>query len=165
MKLLLLMVGLVLTAAAYSQGNIKTEIDKFTKEKRVQTEDVVINLTDEARLAVQLRSVGDSCFIIFVGYGHGPEIISPSSRAMILLGNDSTIQVTSTGLQSYERNYSTKSYRHQYSISKGQLQQMAGSPLKAVRRYGVDSYVDIDISEGNRQKLQELIKEFLKALE
>jgi hypothetical protein len=84
---------------------------------------------------------------------------------MLLLGNDSTIQVTSTGLQSFERNYSTKSYRHQYSISKAQLQQMAGSPLKAVRRYGVDSYVDVDIPEVNQKKAQELVKAFLKALE
>lgn len=158
----MIIAGLLFCSITYSQSIIKNEVDQFTKQKRVETDDVVLVLTDESRLAVSLRSVGESYFITFIGYGHGPEVIGESGEAMILLENDSGITVKSTGPQTYALNYSTKSYRHQYSISKVDIKKLFGSSAKAIRRYGLKGYVDIDIEK--KDELIKLSKVFLGAV-
>lgn len=131
------------------------EIDKFTKQKRLETSEYDIVYTDQTRLAVAIRTVGNSYFIIFAGFGHGPEIIGLQGVAVLLLENDSTITLKSTGSQIYTTTYSTKSYKHQYYLTSDDLKKISANKCVSVRRYGLDGYVDIDIPVDRQERIKE----------
>lgn len=145
---------------------VESEIDKFTKQKRVKTSYVAIKPGMAEQVTVSLRSVDTMYFITFKGRGKGSGVIGSTDRIIILLDNDSTVSIMPTGIQSYDIGYGTApdSYTHQYFIKKEDLINLSTHDLKSFRKYYDRHYADIDINEKRKGDLRELASEFLKEL-
>lgn len=153
-----------MACAAKGQKIVKNETDKFTQQKRVETNEVRLKFGLSTRLLFKLRSSGDACYAIFSGYGEGAAVIGNKDQLILLLDNDSTVILTSTGLQSYTVNQSTNSYTHQYSADKEDIVLLSEHKVKSIRKYTVKGYIETDIPNKNQDKIKETAKVFLDAL-
>jgi hypothetical protein len=163
MKLFLLL--LLFPAIAFSQKLKVNEIDKFTKQRRLETERVWLKNRSGDGVAVSFRSADTTCFITFYGYGRAAGVIGDGDKMIMLLDNDSTVTVYSTGIQTYDiRVGGTSTYNHQYSIEKDDLNKLSTHNVKSLRKYLSDGYVDIDIPEKHQDEIKELAILFIGAL-
>jgi hypothetical protein len=164
MKMTLIIALTALTLSASAQKIKKSEIDKFTKEKRIETSDVILKLGMSQSMGARIRSVGNSYFIIFSGTGPGSGVIGSDDTMLFLLDNDSTITVKSTGIQDYQIYKYNSSYSHQYSIDPSQIQTISQHRVKSLRKYTAKGYIDFDLPEKKQGELEELCKVFLVEL-
>jgi len=148
----------------YSQKIRQDEIDKFTKQRRVETSYCSLKEGLGCGLYVYLRSVDTTYFLNIGGHGCAVGIIGTNDHAMFLLENDSTVYVHSTGVQSYDSGEYGKSYRHQYYITLDGLRLLANNKLKSVRRYYAENYADIDIPDKKSDALMKQCALFLTTL-
>lgn len=158
---------LVLMYTVNSQAQkikIDTEIDKFTKAKRVQTNYITLKMELTRGYAAKLRSVGDSYYITFRG-AIGVGVVGPDDATIFLLDNDSTIKVYPTSIQSYEIDVKYGNYyTHQYKILEEDLVQLSQHDLKSIRRYYDDHYTDIDLNDKRKDSMKELAIKFLEEI-
>jgi hypothetical protein len=164
MKALLHILVLLLSIPGFSQTIKQDEIDKFTKQRRVETSSILLKGGLSCGLHTHLRSVDSTYFLIIGGYGCAVGVVSSQDPTIILLENDVTVNISPTGVQSYEIGDYNNSYRHQYSISLDNLKTLANHKLKSVRRYTSKGYSDIDIPEKNSSELMKLCALFLTAI-
>jgi hypothetical protein len=163
MRFLIIILLLVSTYVS-GQRIIENKIDKFDKVRRIETDRIFVRQGLSCGLGFKLRSVDDSYYIIASGYACAVGVVGAHDQMQILLDNDSTLTVKSTGLQSYDVSGAQKSYSHQYSITKADLEALAAFKIKSVRRYFNSNYQDIDISGGSTEKLKRLSTVFLNAV-
>lgn len=162
-KLLLVLISL--PVMAFSQKIKKSEVDKFTKQKRIETSSELIRSGFTDVVAVSLRAVDTTCFINLLVTNWSIGVIGSDSPIMFLLDNGETVTAMSTGIQSYKiSNASTKSFDHQYKISKEGLEKLAAHKLKSIRRYTTENYSDLDIKERMQDRLKDLSAVFLEEL-
>lgn len=145
---------LILPFAALSQKLTVNEIDKFTKQKRLETSNVTLKAKLSEGIGVRFRTVDTSFFVILSGYGPGTGVIGADDRAIFLLDDETTVSVYSTGIQSYNINKYQDSYNHQYTIAKEDLSILSKHNVKSVRKYTSKGYADIDIPEKNQDNLK-----------
>lgn len=163
----LLFVLIMFPLSSFSQ-KIKSEIDKFTNEKRVETLGwIQLRPTMSAPLAIRLRSVGQSFFITLAGSNIGANVIGNTSTAIFLLDDKTTITTTSTGIQDYEIDLKLgNSFKHQYSIKIEDLKKFSQHLILSVRKSDSDTYHDFDIlNDKNSKKFREAVIAFLKEVE
>jgi hypothetical protein len=152
-----------LTPFFISAQKITSEFDKFLKEKRVETGWCSVRPTLKAPLSIKLRAVGiHSYFVTISGANYGANVIGSDATIIFLLDDQSTLTAKSTGIQSYDIGEYSKSYRHQYTISREDLDKLAIHDLKSIRKSDTDTYFDFDIESKNGTKLKNLIVKFLK---
>jgi hypothetical protein len=161
MKKIFIVVSILLSLHGFSQKIIQSEIDKFTKQKRIKTSDEWLKNRLVEGIAVYIRSVDTTAFINLNGYGPGADVIGSSDPAIFLLNNDSTVEVFPTGIQSYDIGSTYKTYSHQYYISISQIETLSRFDVKSVRKYGSDHYVDIEIPEKHQDQIKKLSLLFL----
>jgi len=163
MKTLLLAMVLI-PCMSIGQKIKKSEIDKFTKQKRVETSKEFLRdgLTNNA--GVWIRSVDTACFINLTGMNWAVGVVGPDDQAVFLLDNDETVTARSTEIQSYSISKYGNYYDHQYRISKQDLEKLAAHELKSVRRYTSKGYTDLDIKDRKKEALKELSALFLAEL-
>jgi hypothetical protein len=160
----LLIALLILPTIGLTQRITVRDVDKFTGQKRIETDYQGLKMGLVTFLQVKLRSVQDDAFMIFSGGGEGSGVIGDDDQLILLLENKDTVVLTSTGIQDYEINQS-KSYKHQYRVSHQQLQKLASGKEMSMRKYLTDGYVDIDIPERNRNKIKNLCQILLTAMD
>lgn len=144
---------------------IKKEYDKFLKATRVSTGYIRLRSTLSAPLSATIRSVGDKYFVTFYGSNVGATTIGPSDPAMILLENDSTVQIFPTKIQSYEIGQYGRGFHHEYSIPLNLFEQIIRFKVKSIRKYGSSGYVDFEIDEKGAKNFSKTCKEFMEAVE
>lgn len=142
--------------ASYGQRIEKSEIDKFTKQRRIETTLVNLKNTLFEGLWIYVRSVDSSIFFILGGRGNAADVIGSEDKAIFLLDNDSTVTIKPTGIQSYDIGLGTapNSYKHQYYISSSQLTILSRHNVKSIRKYGAGGYVDIDIPSKHQDEIR-----------
>lgn len=153
------------TQLLQGQKIVKNEVDKFSKQKRIETSNTDLVSSMSVNLAVKLRSVGDSYYALFYGYGKSVGIISPNHYMQILFDNDSILKIYPTSMQSYSIGTSRNYYQdHQYNISKEDLQMLSTQKIKSIRRYTSEGYSDFELKEKFQDNFKELTILFLKYL-
>jgi hypothetical protein len=163
MKKLITLILIIYCIQGSGQKIIKNEVDKFSKQKRVETSEVWLSNKLHNRLNVHLRSVGEYNYALFYADGKGAGIINEQYPLIFLLENDSTIKIHPTGLQSYEFGSSQNYYKnHQYNISDDNLNSLSKQTVKSVRVYTSEGYCDYDVKEKDAGKFKDLISLFIK---
>jgi hypothetical protein len=153
----------VLPLATFAQRIEVNEVDKFTKERRVQTSYANLKIGMQAGLAASFRSVGSSYFMNIAGYGLGAGVIGSDEKAILLLDNEATVTVYSTGVQGYEVGQYQNRFDHQYRIAREDIQTLSQLNVKSIRRYTAKGYVDIDIPAKNQDEIKKMAAIFLRA--
>ena len=142
------------------------EVDKFTGQKRVNTEYVNIAAGFTNVFKFKLRSVDSTCFLILMGT-IAVGTVGINDPMIFLFEDKTTFKIYPTSVQSYNigvGQYESNHYYHQYSISIPQLEELSVKKLISVRRYYNDVYSDIDVKEKNKDKIKSLSTLFLKQL-
>lgn len=136
------------------------EIDKFTGEKRIETDYVTIATNFFTIVSLKLRTVDTTVFLTLAG-SWAVGMVGPQDKAMFLFEDKSTMAVYPTSIQSYDigvGQYSSNSYRHQYALSQADLQILSTKKPISLRREFNSNYADIDIKEKNAKKIQNLAR-------
>jgi hypothetical protein len=139
------------------------EVDKFTKQKRLETADVTLKAKLMEGLAARIRTVDSTVFVIISGYGSGAAVIGEADKAIFLLDDETTVTGYSTGIQSYDIG-SRNTYSHQYRIYRADLETLAKHDVKSIRKYTVKGYYDLDIPEKNRGEIKGIASLIVKNL-
>jgi hypothetical protein len=164
MKKLLLLI-LIIPTLCYSQKIARNEIDKFTKQHIIETEPVLIKSTGNKAMGAWFRCAGDSYYALFNGIGEAVGTIGPTSQIILLMENDSTVVLKSTGIQTVKNNGPRDFYQdHEYKIAAEDLYQLSVHSLKAVRRYTSEGYTDVEVPAKTKDRLRDLAFLFLKEL-
>lgn len=145
-----------------SQKIKESEVDKFTKQRRIQTSSQLLYNGIFDNVGVCYRSVSETCFLTLTGVNWSVGVIGEGDELIFLLDNDSTVTAKSTGIQSYEVSKYGKYYTHQYKLSKEDVDQLANHQLKSIRRYTSTGFTDLDIKDRKKEALQDLSKVFLE---
>jgi hypothetical protein len=146
---------------SYSQKLKVNEIDKFTKQKRVETERTWLKRASDG-VSVSFRSVDDSYYLKLYGYGRGTGIVDEEDKLIFLLDDESSIIIYPTGLQDYSINTGTSTYNHQYHISLEQIQTFSEHNIKSIRKYTSKGYADFDIPNKKQDEVKKLAILLLK---
>lgn len=145
---------------------VTSEIDKFTKSKRVSTDYTYIVNGLAQVLSLKLRSVDTSYFLTLRG-NVGLGIVGTHDAVTFLFDDSTTTKIYPTSIQSYETDFEHPSlsfYTHQYNISKDQVEKISKSKIVSLRREYNDHYKDVDIKERLGKKLEQLSINFLQEL-
>lgn len=159
-----LLLFILIPSLAFGQKLSVNEIDKFTKDHRLQTS----NIRLKTGMLAYIRTVSHadpkstSYFIKLFGSTPAPDVIGENDRLLFLLDNDSTVTGYSTGFQSYQ--ISPKMYYHQYRITESDLRSLSSHNLKSIRKYGSGGYSDVEIPERNQGELKDAAAIILKEL-
>lgn len=164
MKKILLII-LFFPSIAFCQKIKVNEIDKFIKQRRIETTPSVLKNSPNAGLSITLKAVGPNYFVLLTGHGIGAGTIGLDDQVIFLLDNDSTVIVQSIGIQSSEIIKDQNTFKHQYKISLADLEALSKYKLKSLRKYDFKGYVNIDIAAKNQDELAKLGALFLKELE
>ena len=140
------------------------EFDKFIRQQRVESFPVMIKDKSDIKLAVSLRSVGSSFFLLLSGSGIGTNVVGPDDQVIFLLDNDSTVVIKSPRLQTYDYSKAVNTYKHEYLLTYADMQKLSQHNLTALRKYYTEKYDDIYIPKENVDKLKDLCKTFLEEL-
>ena len=146
--------GLFLPFSSIAQQVTLNEIDRFTKQRVIETSIVRVKSTSPDELAFQLRSEGAKIYVLLTGYGWGTGIIGINDKALLLLVNDSVLTLQSTGIQSFKIDDNKNSHKHQYSLSSASLEQLTKSSIKSLRIYYYNGHKDFDIVAGKANELK-----------
>jgi hypothetical protein len=156
MRYALAVILLIFCLTSSAQKLTENQIDKFTKQKRLQTSEVLLKGKLTEGMYIRFRSVDSSLFATLIGYGVGVGVIGEKDQAIFLLDNDETVTIYSTGIQSYDVGQYGSSYRHQYSISLNDLKILSQHNVKSVRKYTSKGYGDIDVPEKNQGNVKKI---------
>lgn len=164
MRLFILLFMLHGLLSVSGQSITKSEIDKFTKAKRVQTSKELLLSKLKNGMWVSIRSVDTTYFINFSGYGNGADVIGERDAIIFLFENESTLTIHPTGIQSYDVGRQQNTYSHQYYITSDGLQQLSTHKVKSIRKYSSSHYNDIEIPEKHNDVMMNLSKIFIEEI-
>lgn len=163
---ILFLLSIILSPTLFNgQSFIQNEVDKFTKQKRLKTSEERLYAKGSKSLHVYLRSVDSIYFITVTGIGPGADVIGESDEMIFLLSNDETVTVYPTGVQSYTVGQYTNSFKHQYYITRHDIEQLSRHKLKSIRKYGSGHYNDLEIPEKNSDVVMKLCELMIKEIE
>jgi hypothetical protein len=160
-----LMLALLLPLFGYAQKLKVNEVDKFTKQKRLETSNATLKAKLAEGIGVSFRCVDSSLYVVLAGYGPGTGVVGEDDKAIFLLDDETTVTVYSTGLQSYTINKYQNVYNHQYRLTIADLQTLSKKNLKSIRKYTSKGYADIDIPEKNSDEVSKIAALILNNLE
>lgn len=160
---------LLMPCLAFAQkAKIKVnEVDKFTNQKRIETNKVFLIEGITWVMRANLRSVDSTYYLNLDGSIPSVGIINETCKLIILLKDSSTISLYSKGLQTYTLGGSfdnKKVFDYEYRISLADMEKLKQAPVKAIRLYYTDSYADANIPDKKDDRLQKLATTFLNQL-
>jgi hypothetical protein len=163
-KLFFLLSLLFCFTISFSQKLKVNETDKFTKQRRLQTDEIKMKVKMFDVVLLYLRAVDQSTYITIWGTGEGADVIGDGDQAIFLLDNDSTVTVYSTGVQDYTIGQNGDSYRHQYRITGEDIKKLSEHGIKSIRKYGAGGYIDINIPDKKQDAFIKTAALFLSEL-
>ena len=155
---------LLLPCFMYGQKLKVNEVDKFTGQKRLETNSVSLKARLSEGIGIYFRAIDSSLFVIIGGFGAGATTIAENDKALFLLEDGTTVTAYSTGLQSYEIHSQANSYNHQYRITKEDLRNLSLQNTKSIRCYSIANYVDVDIPKKHQDDIKGIADLMLKSL-
>jgi len=164
-----LLLFLLLPVFSFSQKIKVNEIDKFTKQKRIETTVSFARQGLNCGIGFSFRSVDSTYFINVIGYGCAVGVVGKDETFIFLLSDSSTVTVLSKGIQSYTiasgGTFSRDTYEHEYYITIPDIEKLSKAKVVSVRAYYNSNYSDIDFKEAKQQVvLMKLSDVFLKEL-
>lgn len=155
---------LLMPALCIAQTVKVSQYDNFIKKYRIEIEPVVVQSSPGAKVSLSLSAAGTGLFLQISGSGWGAATIDDGNEMILLFSNDSTVTVTSTGLQSFETGLRQSAYKHQYVISPAGLQALSNYELIGIRKYSFRDFVDLTVPVESRARAQKLSAVFLSEL-
>lgn len=140
------------------------EYDKFTRQRRVEVEPVLLLSAGKANVSLGFASTGSSLYFLLNGTGWGASTIDAGNEVIFLFANDSTLAIKSTGLQTCEFTAAGSSYKHKYFITAEDLKLLAQYNLVGIRKYGFKDYNDLHVSKTQADKIKKLSVLFVEEL-
>ena len=140
------------------------EVDKFIKQKRIETFPLTLLSSSNIKLAVTLSSVGSAVYVQLSGSGLGANRIEAHDKVIFLFDNDSTVTVMSKGYQNFEIGVTTNSYKHSYILTIPDLLKLSRHNLQALRKYHSEEFDDIYISKEGGELFKKLMAVFIAEL-
>ena len=150
--------------AAFSQKIKLNEVDKFIKQRRIETTSSTVKTAADIDLAISFKSVGPAFYTLLNGTGLGAGTIGLDDQAIFLLDNDSTVIVRSTGVQSFEYVNNKNQFKHQYSISLQDIEALSRRKIKSIRKYDYKGFVDIAVAAKHADNIKKLSSLFVNEL-
>lgn len=150
---------LVITVQLQAQKIKTDETDKFTKERRVETDYFKVFGNMKTGLYTQVWSIDNRCYMSVGAYGYGSPVIGSNDKLMILTNNDSTVVCQSPEIQTGNLN---GTFNFKYRISLNDIRYLSLYQIKAIRIEGTRGNIDMDIPEKHRPKLQALFEVWIK---
>lgn len=175
MKHILLAISVFAGITCFAQSIERSEIDKFTGQKRVETDNVTIYgaLIGAELIKTTLRAVDNDYVLVFTGYSNNINImnkdkgvgaVTKDEKLILLLDDNSTVTATSIGNQNYHLVSSAQNidqmYIYQYRIAKEDVAKLAGKSVKSIRLYFENSYRDLDVKDRNAEKFKSMCTVF-----
>jgi hypothetical protein len=142
------------TIASSAQVLKVNEVDKFTKQKRLQTDESTIKSGLIDGIKTYIRVVDSSVLVHLKGYGTGATMIGANDKIIFLLSDESTVVGYSPTMQSYEIGSKVNTFNHYYRVSSDDLKVLSEKDLKGIRVYSSSGYRDFDIPKRNREDLR-----------
>jgi hypothetical protein len=158
-KLFVCVLMLVISVHICAQKISVSETDKFTKERRVETDYYKVWANMRTALYTKLWSVQDRNYITIGAVGYGSPVIGSNDKLYILTSTDSTIVCESPEIQTGNLN---GGFSFKYRISVNDLHYLSNSTIKAIRVAGGRYDVDIDVDAKHRNKLKTLFNVYVK---
>lgn len=140
------------------------EFDKFTRQRRVEVEPVLLLSAGKANVSMSLAAAGSSLYFWLNGTGWGASTIDAGNEVIFLFSNDSTLAIKSTGLQTCEFTAAGSSYKHKYFISADDLKLLTQYNLVGIRKYGFKDFNDLHVSKTQAEKIKKLSVLFVEEL-
>lgn len=159
-----LLAAFIFPLIANCQKIKKSEVDKFTKMKRIETSQEFLRNGILETVGVSYRAADTACFINLNAVNWAVGVIGSGDKLLFLLDSDETISATSPEIQSTTYSRQGSYYSHQYRINKQDVEKLASHNLKSIRRYTSTGYIDLDIKEKKQEGLKELSTVFLEEL-
>lgn len=138
---------LFLTINSNAQKITSNDVDKFTGERNVQTNYVLLNGSVQARL----KTVDADTYLVLNGaYG---SVIGSDARVIFLLDDGSQVAAYSTGIQTPTYSVGMSAYTYYYRLPAASLSALKSKQVRSVRR---DEFADIEVKEKHALKFQKL---------
>ncbi len=148
----------------YAQKVKINEFDKYIKQRRIEFEPMAIYNSPKAKVSLTLKCIGSEYFMTISGFGWGVATVSYENQAILLLENDSTVTIKSTGTQMYDINSATTSYKHQYAISLSDIERLSRHALVGIRKYNIQDYSDLTVPPAFGVQVKKLGAQFINEL-
>ena len=103
-------------------------------------------------------------FVDVKGAGWGATTIDEGDKLVFLFANDSSVAVTSTGLQTFEPGIPQSTYKHRYRITEAALQALARNGLVGLRKFSFKESSEVRIPKESAARLQKPSALFLAEL-
>ncbi len=149
---------------ALSQKLNINEYDKNTKKWRIETLPVNLKSTPNITMDLSFTSADTSFFLQLKGSGIGTNTIDVNSQVIFFLDNESTVTAKSPSVQSLDYGNASPTYRHEYVLSFEDLEKLSRHNLKALRKYSLGGFDDINIDKDKSGKVRELSNLFIAEL-
>jgi hypothetical protein len=153
---------IVLTTLSVHGQKITSKYDPFLKATRLETGWMTLHGGIYKMLGGMFRSVDNTPFFIFNGFGS--HVIGSDDQLIFLLTDDSMVTCVSTEIQSYTVGQYGNTWKHQYSMGIADMERLAKTKVKQIRKYTSDGYIDYDVPEKNAGKFSELAGRFLSEM-
>ena len=155
-----------MTLNSFGQKIKESTYDKFLKKYRIATTDVTIDMKFSSVLTVSIRSVDTSIFIKFSGRGYSVGVVGAQDFAIFLFTNDSTLELKSKGLQTYERNGGVNGtdivFYYEYCAKLSDIEKLSNSTTASIRIYSDQHYSDIEIKPKKSELINKLCQLFIR---
>jgi len=149
----------------FSQKIKVNEYDKFLKKRRVESIPLTIKTDAKMKMAVSFSAIGSSFYLQLSGAGVGAYVIGEDDKLILLLDNDSTIIIKSTGLQTYDVTKTPSTYKHEYGLTLEDVEKLTKHNLQALRKYHANEFEDVYVPRENYDKVKKLSTNFIEEFE
>lgn len=146
--------GLLISFSAGAQTLKLNEIDRFTKERVVQTAPVTLKASATENINLHFSSEANRFYVVLNGYSPTASLVRSDDKALLLLRNDSVVSVQSTGTQAATYAPDKSNYTYQYSITAAGLEQLSQQAVIALRIYELKGHTDYDLSPAKSEELK-----------
>jgi hypothetical protein len=165
-RILVLILLSTVSLTLSSQKIIESGFDKFLKKNRIETNAIILDMKLSTVLTMSIRSIDSDILVKFSGRGYPISIIGDQEKIILLLDNDSTIELKSKGVQTYDRNGGAngldKVFHYEYRTNENVIERLSVSKLSGVRIYFLENYSDIDIKTKKSELVNKLCNVFLQ---
>lgn len=113
--------------------------------RRFELESFALVSTAKTKMDISFGAIGPSIYVRLSGSGVGTEIVNLNDKVIFRLESGNTATGVSEGLQTYEVEGTTSSYKHTYTLSPADVIKLSKYNLRSIRKYHAEQYDDISI--------------------
>jgi TonB family protein len=147
---------------SFSQKIKVNEYDKFLKKRKIESFPLTIKTDPKIKMAISFGAIDSSLYLQLNGAGLGANVIGEDDLLILLLDNDSTINIKSKGLQTYDVSKTPNTYKHEYVLTLEDLEKLSRYNMQALRKYHANEFEDIYIPKENFDKVKKLSALFIE---